>query len=58
VRGGEGLVLRHQHGSEDTLLFSQRNKSASMNEVKPLERAAYERMMSGKARSRVVVRIE
>lgn len=45
--------------SEDTLLFSQRNKIASMNEVYPLEQAqaAYERMMSGKARFRVVLKI-
>src|SRR5205807_7688141 len=37
--------------SEDTLLFSQKNKIASVNEVFPLEQAqaAYERMMSGKA---------
>jgi alcohol dehydrogenase len=46
--------------SEDTLLFSQRHKIASMNEIYPLEQAqaAYERMMSGKARFRVVLRIE
>ena len=46
--------------SEDTLSFSLRNKVASMNEVYPLERAeeAYERMMSGKARFRVVLRME
>ncbi len=46
--------------SEDTLQFSRRNKVASMNEVYPLERAqeAYERMMSGKARFRVVLRMD
>jgi len=46
--------------SEDTLLFSQRQKVASMNEVYPLDQAqaAYERMMSGKARFRVVLRAE
>ena len=46
--------------SEDTLLFSRRNKVASMNEVHPLERAqeAYERMMSGKARFRGVLRMD
>jgi D-arabinose 1-dehydrogenase-like Zn-dependent alcohol dehydrogenase len=46
--------------SEDTLLFSQLNKIASMNEVFPLGQAqqAYERMMSGKARFRVVLRVE
>jgi D-arabinose 1-dehydrogenase-like Zn-dependent alcohol dehydrogenase len=46
--------------SEDTLLFSQRNKVASMNEIYPLEhaQAAYERMMSGQARFRVVLKVE
>ena len=46
--------------SEDTLLFSRLNKVASMNEVYPLAKAqdAYERMMSGKARFRVVLRVE
>jgi D-arabinose 1-dehydrogenase-like Zn-dependent alcohol dehydrogenase len=45
--------------SEDTLLFSQLNKIASMNEIYPLEeaQAAYDRMMSGKARFRVVLKI-
>jgi D-arabinose 1-dehydrogenase-like Zn-dependent alcohol dehydrogenase len=43
--------------SQDTLLFSARNGVRSMNEIYPLERAAeaYERMMSGKARFRVVL---
>lgn len=46
--------------SEDTLLFSERHKVKSMNEVYPLEEAqsAYERMRSGKARFRVVIRID
>jgi D-arabinose 1-dehydrogenase-like Zn-dependent alcohol dehydrogenase len=46
--------------SEDTLEFSVRNKVASMNEIYPLDRAqeAYERMMSGKARFRVVLTME
>jgi D-arabinose 1-dehydrogenase-like Zn-dependent alcohol dehydrogenase len=46
--------------SEDTVLFSRRNKVASMNEVYPFERAqeAYERMMSGKARFRVVLKMD
>jgi D-arabinose 1-dehydrogenase-like Zn-dependent alcohol dehydrogenase len=46
--------------SEDTLLFSQRHKIASVNEIYPLEQAqaAYERMMSGKARFRVVLKVE
>ncbi len=45
--------------SEDTLAFSQRNEIASMNEIFPLEeaQAAYDRMMSGKARFRVVLKI-
>jgi D-arabinose 1-dehydrogenase-like Zn-dependent alcohol dehydrogenase len=43
--------------SEDTLAFSLQSGVQSMNEVFPLERAAegYERMMSGKARFRVVL---
>ena len=46
--------------SEDTLLFSQRHRIASMNEVYPLEQAqaAYDRMLSGKARFRVVLKVE
>jgi alcohol dehydrogenase len=46
--------------SEDTLLFSQLNAIASMNEIFPLEdaQAAYDRMMSGKARFRVVLKID
>ena len=46
--------------SEETLLFSQRNKVAAMNEIFPLEQAqaAYDRMMSGKARFRVVLKVE
>ncbi|MFL5288651.1 MAG: alcohol dehydrogenase [Rhodopila sp.] len=45
--------------SEDTLLFSQRHTIAPMNEVYPLEQAqaAYDRMMSGKARFRVVLEV-
>jgi D-arabinose 1-dehydrogenase-like Zn-dependent alcohol dehydrogenase len=43
--------------SEDTLAFSARTGVRSMNETFPLERAAeaYDRMMSGKARFRVVL---
>jgi D-arabinose 1-dehydrogenase-like Zn-dependent alcohol dehydrogenase len=43
--------------SEDTLKFSASNAVKSMNEVFPLSQAseAYERMMSGKARFRVVL---
>src|SRR5204862_6364027 len=42
--------------SQDTLAFSVRTGVRSMNEAFPLERVteAYERMMSGKARFRVV----
>jgi D-arabinose 1-dehydrogenase-like Zn-dependent alcohol dehydrogenase len=43
--------------SQDTLSFSARSGVRSMNEVYPLERVAeaYDRMMSGKARFRVVL---
>ena len=43
--------------SQDTLMFSTRTGVRSMNEVYPLDRAAeaYDRMMSGKARFRVVL---
>jgi alcohol dehydrogenase len=46
--------------SEDTLQFSKLNRVASMNEVYPFEKAqeAYERMLSGKARFRVVLRMD
>jgi D-arabinose 1-dehydrogenase-like Zn-dependent alcohol dehydrogenase len=46
--------------SEDTLAFCVLTGIRSMNEVYPLERAAeaYERMMSGKARFRVVLATE
>jgi D-arabinose 1-dehydrogenase-like Zn-dependent alcohol dehydrogenase len=45
--------------SEDTLNFSMLTGVRSMNETYPLERApeAYERMMSGKARFRVVLSV-
>lgn len=45
--------------SEDTLLFSQRHRISCMNEIFPLEeaQAAYQRMMSGKARFRVVLKV-
>jgi D-arabinose 1-dehydrogenase-like Zn-dependent alcohol dehydrogenase len=45
--------------SEDTLAFSARTGVRSMNELFPLERAseAYERMMNGKARFRVVLTV-
>ncbi|MBC8646328.1 MAG: hypothetical protein H7X85_04145 [Thermoanaerobaculia bacterium] len=43
--------------SEDTMAFAARTGVRSMNEIFPLERAAeaYERMMSGGARFRVVL---
>jgi D-arabinose 1-dehydrogenase-like Zn-dependent alcohol dehydrogenase len=45
--------------SEDTVAFSARTGVRSMNETYPLERVgeAYEHMMSGKARFRVVLTI-
>ena len=45
--------------SQDTLEFSVSADVHSMNEIFPLEKAAeaYERMMSGKARFRVVLDI-
>jgi D-arabinose 1-dehydrogenase-like Zn-dependent alcohol dehydrogenase len=45
--------------SQDTLSFSASNDVRSMNEVYPLEKVteAYERMMSGNARFRVVLQI-
>jgi D-arabinose 1-dehydrogenase-like Zn-dependent alcohol dehydrogenase len=46
--------------SEDTLAFSKLNGVKSMNEVYPLSRVAeaYDRMMSGQARFRVVLTME
>jgi len=45
--------------SEDTMRFSVLTGVRSMNDVFPLERAAeaYDRMMSGKARFRVVLNL-
>jgi D-arabinose 1-dehydrogenase-like Zn-dependent alcohol dehydrogenase len=45
--------------TEDTLSFSARTGVRSMNEIFPMERVteAYDRMMSGKARFRVVLTI-
>jgi alcohol dehydrogenase len=45
--------------SQDTLKFSASNGVQSMNEIFSLEKAAeaYDRMMSGKARFRVVLQI-
>jgi len=46
--------------SEDTLAFSQLHAIASKNEIFPFKeaQAAYDRMMSGKARFRVVLKME
>jgi alcohol dehydrogenase len=46
--------------SEDTLEFSLANGVTSMNEIFPFEQAqaAYDRMMSGKARFRVVLKVD
>jgi D-arabinose 1-dehydrogenase-like Zn-dependent alcohol dehydrogenase len=46
--------------SEDTLMFSELNDISSMNEIYPLEQAqaAYDHMMSGKARFRVVLTMD
>jgi alcohol dehydrogenase len=46
--------------SEDTLRFSQLNGITSMNEIFSLDQAqeAYDRMMSGKARFRVVLKMD
>src|ERR1700720_3238437 len=46
--------------SEDTLRFSQRSQVTSMKQIFPFEeaQAAYARMMSGKARFRVVLKID
>jgi D-arabinose 1-dehydrogenase-like Zn-dependent alcohol dehydrogenase len=45
--------------SEDTLRFSELNRVSAMNEIYPFEeaQAAYDRMMSGKARFRVVLKM-
>jgi alcohol dehydrogenase len=46
--------------SEDTLVFSKAEGVTSMNEIFPLDQAqaAYDRMMSGKARFRVVLKMD
>lgn len=56
-RGVEGCYSGTSMDSQDTLGFSVLTGVRSMNEVYPLERVneAYERMMSGKARFRVVL---
>ena len=56
-RSMEGWYSGTSIDSQDTLAFSVQSGVRSMNEVYPLERAAeaYDRMMSGKARFRVVL---
>jgi D-arabinose 1-dehydrogenase-like Zn-dependent alcohol dehydrogenase len=56
-RSVEGWYAGTSIDSEDMLAFSVQSGVRSMNEVYPLERAAeaYDRMMSGKARFRVVL---
>jgi D-arabinose 1-dehydrogenase-like Zn-dependent alcohol dehydrogenase len=57
VRSIQGWYSGTSIDSQDTLAFSVQSGVRSMNETYPLERAAegYERMMSGKARFRVVL---
>ena len=56
-RSVEGWYSGTSIDSQDTLAFSLQSGVRSMNEAYPLERAAeaYDRMMSGKARFRVVL---
>jgi D-arabinose 1-dehydrogenase-like Zn-dependent alcohol dehydrogenase len=56
-RSIEGWYSGTSIDSQDTLTFSVQSGVRSMNESYPLERAAeaFERMMSGKARFRVVL---
>jgi D-arabinose 1-dehydrogenase-like Zn-dependent alcohol dehydrogenase len=57
VRGWYSGMARD---SEDMLGFSKLNKVLSMNEIYPLAKAqdAYERVLSGKARFRVVLKMD
>ena len=56
-RSVKGWASGSSIDSQDTLAFSAASAVRPMNELFPLERAAeaYERMMSGKARFRVVI---
>lgn len=56
----EGWYSGTSIDAQDTLAFSVQTGVRSMNEIIPLERAAegYERMLSGKARFRVVLSME
>jgi len=55
-----GIHMPERDSAEDTLAFSTQAGVRSMNELFPLERAAeaYERMLSGKARFRVVLSVD
>jgi D-arabinose 1-dehydrogenase-like Zn-dependent alcohol dehydrogenase len=59
-RGVQGCYSGVSIDSEDTLAFSVRTGVRSMNEVVPLDQVneGYERMMSGKARFRVVLEMK
>ncbi len=59
-RSIEGWYSGTSIDAQDTLAFSVQTNVRSMNEVYPLERAAeaFERMLSGKARFRVVLTME
>src|SRR5262245_2189712 len=59
-RAVEGWYSGTSIDAEDTLSFSAQSGVHSMNEAYPLERAAeaYDRMMSGRARFRVVLTID
>jgi D-arabinose 1-dehydrogenase-like Zn-dependent alcohol dehydrogenase len=59
-RSVEGWYSGTSIDSQDTLSFSVQTGVRSMNEIYPLEKATegYERMMSGKARFRVVLKME
>jgi D-arabinose 1-dehydrogenase-like Zn-dependent alcohol dehydrogenase len=59
-RSIEGWYSGTSIDSQETVNFSQQMGVKSMNEVFPLDKAAegYQRMMSGKARFRVVLKME
>lgn len=58
-RSVQGWYSGTSKDSQDTLAFSELQNVHSMNEIYPLERVneAYERMISGKARFRVVLKM-
>jgi D-arabinose 1-dehydrogenase-like Zn-dependent alcohol dehydrogenase len=59
-RSIEGWYSGTSIDSQETVNFSQQMGVKSMNEVFPLDKAAegYQRMLSGKARFRVVLKME